>query len=152
MRGPRWVSKVVLYRLILLQERGTAAGCNNYRNYHLNPSYLIEVQQRCYVQARLQTVDIPNYPSLNLSLFKVSATEAEELANGLPLSTSAKNAFASSHNGVYFSRPCGAFLDNTLLEPGQAYVIVPATFEPVAGQYVLDVYLSDSGATVKRAR
>ena len=138
--------------IILLQDEGTATGCNNFKNYHLNPSYLIEVQQQCYVQARLQAVDIPHYPSLNLSLFKVSASEVEQLSSGLPSSTTAKNAYASSHNGIYFSRPCGAFLDNTLLEPGQAYAIVPSTFEPVDGKYVLDVYVSDAAASVKRTR
>ena len=123
----------------------SGAGCPNFGRFHDNPRWALRVDQRTSLAARLtflppqavlQALAQPTptraftWPSLNLCLFSRG-----QLGPGTKLA----DALATANKGVYLNAPSGARIPPTLLEPG-AYQLVPSTFQPMQGRYLLTLH------------
>jgi hypothetical protein len=123
----------------------SGAGCPNFARFHDNPRWALRVDQRTSLAARLtflppqavlQALAQPTptraftWPSLNLSLFSHG-----QLGPGTVLA----DALATANKGVYLNVPSGARIPHTLLESG-AYQLVPSTFQPMQGRYLLTLH------------
>lgn len=79
------------------------------------------------------------WPSLNLAVF--AARELKDIV-GL------EGLVTQSNDGLYSNPPAGVALEVVTLRRGH-YVVVPSTFEPFEGRFILKVYTSSPLASIR---
>lgn len=119
---------------------GTAAGCGNFGNYMLNPTYRIDFpggDRKSYcIGLRLRT-QFGSSASTNISVYRI-------LASGKVDGTSPKQALCTSFKGVYSNFQCGASIPLTWLSDeersGCSLAVIVSTFEPLETTFTLEIY------------
>ncbi|GBG33883.1 Calpain-7 [Hondaea fermentalgiana] len=116
---------------------GTDGGCPNFGTYAYNPIVRIRCEAditELHVRLRYlpETEDgtCAEWPSLNLSIFSEPVTSRQ-----------AQDASFVSNGGIYTNPPCGTIIEDCNLRRG-TYFLVPSTFEPMEGDYILVLYSS----------
>ena len=113
----------------------TAAGCSNHGRYAANPQYFLELPEPSTVLVRLMPLGDPA-PAINVSVFALRG-------GGEVVSSS--DAIASS--GTYTNAPYGVVVPPRDLEAG-SYAVVPSTFDPQDGDFMLLVFASCARASL----
>jgi len=144
---------------------GTAAGCPNHRRYGYNPVYRLLVSHRTPLVARLASGNASSHggghgggrrPSLSLALFPAVASGSAgagllhpRASPSAPLGSEA-GPRAVSGRGVYGGGGCGVSLPAGLaLDPG-TYLLVPSTFDPWDGNFLLSVYANPGALAISQ--
>lgn len=118
-------------------EDGTDGGCPNFGTYAYNPIVRIhceapstELLVRLRYLPETEDATCSEWPSLNVSIFSQPVSSRQ-----------AQDAIYVSNGGIYTNPPCGTLIEECQLKRG-TYYLVPSTFEPMEGDYMLVLYSS----------